>query len=142
MTLKPEVQKEIIKIFLETGNLSECVRRTGISHATCKKYALPARAEVESRPAKHQGVKIVEEAREAALSDLQISVDYLRGVVKNPLSQIIGVKAAEVLARVASVKADITGEKAPVKIDKNERRLTINLTKEFREYMDGVDNSE
>ena len=134
MTLSPEQQKELIEIYLKTGNISETAKRMNVSRTTVIKYVNGAEAVIESRQVKTLSETTVEEARSTALEDLNPAIAALHEVLENPLNQIVHIKAAEVLAKVAKVKAELTGELAPKKIDSVQK--VINLTDKFREFME------
>ncbi|DBA34771.1 TPA_asm: hypothetical protein vir520_00046 [Caudoviricetes sp. vir520] len=137
MTLKPEEQKRVIKMYLAGETIQDIAKETGRAWHTINKYVEAAKTELEARPVPHLDVTTIEIARTSALDEIQIPIDYLIAVLNNPFNQMIGVKAADVLARVLNVKASITGERAPLEINKRELHATVDLTKEFRDFMDG-----
>jgi predicted transcriptional regulator len=137
MSLKPEEQKQLIKMYIEGNTIQEIAKETGRAWQTVEKYVGAAKAEMEARPIKNLAIETVEVARTRALDEIQKPIDYLLAVLEHPHNQLIGIKAADVLSRVINVKARITGEKAPVLINKKELRATVDLTQEFRNFMDG-----
>ena len=137
MTLTPDEQKRILALYMQGNTIQDIVNETGWAWQTINKYVGAAKKEMEARPVRNLNTQAVEVVRTAALDEIQVPIDYLMAVIDNPHNQLIGIKAADVLCKVLNVKASITGEKAPVLINKKELRATVDLTKEFKKFMDG-----
>jgi transposase-like protein len=128
-----EEKERIAKVYLLTGSLRETSKQTGFNFRTVKKYVQGLEKELEARPM----AVVAESARTAALDDLDPAVEKLKEVLDRPLNQVLAIKAAEAMSKLVLVKAKITGEVAPSRVESVSAQ--IDLTKYFRELM-GYDN--